>query len=369
MTTHKGIPGLRAEIDRVDRTLLSSLGRRAELALEIGRLKAGGGMPVYDPGRETQVLDSLCRENRGPLPDSALRAIMETIISSCRAVQEKPRGSYLGPEGTFSHLAAVECFGPEAELRAEASIRDVFQSVEAETGRLGLVPAENSTGGGVGLTMDLLMDTQAKIRGEHFLSVRHALLSPASDIASLKRIYSHPQALAQCRGWIETHAPEAELVETSSTSEAASRAAGEENAGAVGCGILADLKGLKILADGIQDQETNQTRFLILGREDRLPTGRDRTSLLIRAKHIPGSLSRCLIPLARAGLNLTRIESRPVRDRPWEYVFFLDIQGHRQDREVEKALADLSAQAESVVVLGSYPRADCDFEQDNRAIA
>ena len=362
---NKDLSGLREEIDRIDRELLSSLSRRAELAQGIGRLKAEEGRPVHDPEREAQVLAALCRDNQGPLPDAALRGIMGAVMASCRAVQERPRASYLGPEGTFSHQAALEIFGPAAELRAEGAIRDVFRSVESGNGRLGLVPAENSTEGGVNATMDLLQTTKAKIRGEHFLSIRHALLSCEPDLSSLKRIYSHPQALSQCRSWLGAHLPEAELVEASSTARAAHLAAQEEKAGAVGCEILARLGGLKVLAPGIQDQESNQTRFLILGREDQPPTGRDRTSLLIRARHVPGSLSRCLIPLARAGLNLTRIESRPVPDKPWEYVFFLDIQGHRLDPEVEGVLAELSAQAQSVRVLGSYPRADNYFNPDN----
>ena len=225
-----------------------------------------------------------------------------------------------------------------------------------------MVPVENSTEGGVGLTMDLLADTQLKIRGEYFLPVKQTLVAPSKDLALVQRVYSHPQALAQCREWLSRNVPQAARIENTSTAQAAARAAQEgEGAAAVGPRILAELHGLEIAAENIQDLEVNLTRFLILGPQDQPPTGRDKTSLAVRARHVPGSLYHCLKPIARAGLNLTRIESRPVRGRPWEYVFFLDIQGHRQDRVVRDCLADLFAAAESVTVLGSYPRADSDF--------
>ena len=358
--TNQEIAGLRAKIDRIDRELLSSLGLRAELARKIGRHKQKSGLPVFDPAREALILDSLCRDNQGPLPDSSLKLIMKTIIFSCRSVQERARVSFLGPEGTFSHQAALECFGPEAEYEPLNSIKDVFRRVESGTDLFGLVPAENSTEGGVGQTMDLLTATGAKIRGEHLLPIRHALMAASKEPGSLKRIYSHPQALAQCREWLSRHVPGATLIETSSTAQAARRAAGESGSGAIGSSLLAGLNRLEILAEDIQDIKTNLTRFLILGQTDQPPTGRDRTSLLVRARHVPGSLHRCLQPISEAGLNLTRIESRPARGRPWEYVFFLDIQGHRSDEPVRRCLASLVSAAESVVVLGSYPRADHD---------
>jgi chorismate mutase / prephenate dehydratase len=351
---------LREEIDRIDQRLLSSLSQRAGLALEIGRHKKSRSLAVHDPGREDRVIGSLCRDNPGPLPDAALKAIMKTIIASCRSIQEEGRVAYLGPEGTYSHQAALEFFGPEAEYRPLPTIKEVFEWVESGPGRLGLVPAENSTEGGVGQTLDLLLETEARIRGEYFIEVRHALLASTREPDSLTRIYSHPQALGQCRGWLAKNVPGAALVETSSTAEAAARAAREEGAGAVGSEILAGLKGLNIIDRDIQDQETNLTRFLILGQEEQAPTGHDRTSLLIKTRHVPGSLHRCLEPLARAGLNLTRIESRPLKGRPWEYVFFIDVQGHQQDPKVESGLAGLATAAESVKVLGSYPRTDGD---------
>ncbi len=356
------IPRLREEIDRLDRGLLACLSRRADLAREIGQCKSSNGRPVFDPTREAEILEALCQENQGPLPDAALKMIMKAVIASCRAVQEKPSVSFLGPEGTFSHQAALECFGPEVAYEAEDSIKDVFDKVGSRKNCLGLVPVENSTEGGVGRTMDLLAETRLKIRGEHFLPVQQTLLAASKDTALLQRIYSHPQALAQCRDWLSRHAPGAAQIETSSTAQAAIRAAGEgEGAGAVGPRILAGLHGLEIAAENIQDLEVNLTRFLILGPQDQPPTGRDKTSLAVRARHVPGSLYHCLKPIAQAGLNLTRIESRPVRGRPWEYVFFLDIQGHRQDRVVRDCLADLFAAAEAVTVLGSYPRADHDY--------
>jgi len=345
----------RQEIDRLDREILDRLGRRAALAVEIGGCKKALGRPVLDSGREEEVFSRLLAENHGPLEGEALRRIYVQIISACRDLQGPVTVSYLGPEATFSHLAAREYFGDSAEFLARESIGDIFGQVEAGQVDFGIVPVENSLEGAVSQTLDNLVETPLRVCGESFLRVTHALLSPEADLARIERVLSHPQALAQCRPWLTKNLPGGQAIETSSTAEAARRAAREPGSAAVGQEMLAELYGLMVLARNIQGRRINLTRFLILGRGDCSRTGRDKTSIVFTTTHRPGSLSGCLQPLARTGINLTRIESRPSKQTPWEYVFFLDFEGHRLEEPVRDALESMAEKALNLTVLGSYP--------------
>lgn len=355
--SEKKIIGLREEINRLDRAVLDLLNQRAAYALEIGRLKQKNGQPVFEPSRERDLLAALSEDNQGPLPGAAVMAIFREIISACRALQGPTRVSYLGPQATFSHMAAVSFFGASCTFQPRGAITDVFREVAGGGADFGVVPLENSTEGAVGLTLDELVTTDLNICGEVCLPVSHTLMSLGDDLSAVKSVLSHPQALAQCRGWLARNLPDAALIETSSTAAAAQRAAQESGAAAVGSEMLADRHGLKVLAENIQNRQVNLTRFAVLGRLECARTGRDKTSTVLSLPHEPGTLSRALTPLARAGINLTRIESRPAPGRPWNYVFFIDFEGHITDAPAKKALAELAPGVE-VKVLGSYPAAD-----------
>ncbi len=352
------IARLREEIDQLDRRIVAFLSQRAARAVEIGRLKRESDQPVLDADRERDLLVGLSRLNTGPLPDSALDAIFSEVIAACRQLQEPTRIAFLGPEATFSHAAALKNFGRSAAYLPRGSIADVFSEVERGRAEFGVVPAENSTEGAIGLTLDLLTGSKLKICGEIYLPIAHALMARGAELDRIRTVLSHPQALAQCRGWLARNLPAAVLVETASTAAAARRAIEEPDAAVVGSKMLAELHRLNVLAEAIQDRPLNLTRFLVLGRNSQPATGRDKTSLSFVAPHRPGALARCLTPFAVFKINLTRIESRPAPNRPWEYVFFLDFEGHLDDPEVKAALKNLAAEAEEVKILGSYPRGE-----------
>jgi len=346
---------LRKEIDELDDEIIELLARRAVLAKEIGLLKSMKGLPAHDPGREQAVLLAIEARNKGSLPNSALRSIFGEIISACRALQQPTRVSFLGPEATFTHLAAVEYFGRSCRLMPRDSIVDVFRDVQSGNADFGVVPVENSNEGTVGLTLDQLADGDLKICGEVLLRVSHALMSKNGDLEDVKQILSHPQALAQCFGWLARNLPGRPTVQMSSTAVAARRAAEEEGTAAVGNEMLARLYGLTVLARDIQDRSMNLTRFLVLGHEDCKPTAQDRTSVLFTLPHSPGALLKALNPFHQQGINICKIESRPSKDTPWEYIFFADLEGHASAPAMKAALLGLSECANRLKFLGSYP--------------
>lgn len=349
------LESLRREINDLDRRILELLNQRAKSALEIARCKRILGTPVFAPEREEQVLDQVCQANPGPLPQGDLRRIYSEIISSCREMQSPLKVAFLGPEYTFSHQAALSRFGGGADLAGQATISDVFAAVQRGQCQVGLVPVENSSEGGVGATMDCLLASELKVCGEVFAPVSHVLMSREQELDSITRVYSHPQGLSQCRGWLARYMPEAVLVEAESTAAAARRVAAEAGAAAVGPEMAARHYELKVLAADIQDASPNLTRFLVLGHEACPPTGDDKTSLVFLASHRPGSLYGALSHFASRGLNLCRIESRPTKDRPWEYAFFVDLMGHQDEDPMREALAALSQELDLMKVLGSYP--------------
>lgn len=348
------IEKLRREIDRLDDEVAAAIQRRAALAQEIGRLKNGG--PAYRPEREAEILRRMARVP-GPLAPDRVAAVFREIISACRGLEEAIRVAYLGPEGTFSEQAVRKHFGAAVEALAQASVDEAFRRCEAGGAQFAVVPVENSTEGAVGRTLDLLLLTPLRICAEIELRVQQNLLSKEAEGAAVRRVYSHAQSLAQCAGWLGRHLPGAERIPVGSNAEAARRAADEAGAAAIASEAAGERYKLNLLARSIEDDPTNTTRFLVLGRIEPRPTGRDRTSLVMSAENKPGAVHALLSPLAEHRVSMTRIESRPSRARSslWEYVFFIDVEGHESDERVAKAIAALKSKAPFLKILGSYP--------------
>lgn len=355
----------RAKIDRIDERILDLLNERARIAQRIGARKARrrtdggtGADGFWVPSREKRIHRRLQSLNRGPLSDECVRAIFREIISASRALEARPTVAFLGPEGTFTNQAAREIFGTGATLTPSESIADVFRDVEQRRADFGVVPVENSTEGAVTSTLDLLVDSPLRITGEVRLDVEQCLLGSADDWTTIRRVRSHPQGLAQCRRWLATHVPHAVLEPVASTSRAAELALDDPTAAAVASRLAAERIGLNVLASDIQDEHGNATRFFVLGHRDaETPSGDDKTSVVCTVKDEVGVLAKLLQPLAAAGVSLHKIESRPLRGRPWEYVFFLDLRGHRSDARVKRALARMQPLTTSLKILGSYPAA------------
>jgi chorismate mutase/prephenate dehydratase len=349
-----GIDKLRREIDRIDEELASLIEKRAAAAKKIGELK--GGAPAYRPERESQVLSNM--EKRAQvLPRERMTAVFREIISACRSLEEAIRVSYLGPEGTFSEQAVRRHFGAAVEALPVPSVDEAFRRCEAGAAQFAVVPAENSTEGVVGRTLDLLVTTPLRICGEVELRVQQNLLTKETSLNSVRKVYSHSQSLAQCNGWLAQNLPGAERVPVASNAEAAQRAAQEPGAAAIAGQAAGSRYGLEALARSIEDDANNTTRFLVLGRIEPAPSGRDRTSLVMSAENRPGAVHALLTPIAAHGVSMSRIESRPARARTalWEYLFFVDLEGHEKDANVAAALDALRAEAPYLKILGSYP--------------
>lgn len=343
---------LRSRIDALDREILKLVSERAAAAHAIGKLKGNG--PAYRPEREAQVLRQLAEGNPGPLPDHAVMHLFIEIISACRALEDAFSVACLGPKGTFSEEAVVKHFGSQAPATLCGSIDEVFRAVEADRVAYGVVPVENSTEGAVGRTLDNLLSTPLRICGEVVLPVHQNLLSRAANIAAIKRIYSHAQSIAQCSRWLNQNCPRAELVPVASNAEAA-RMAAEADAAAIAGRSAAEHYGLPLLAANIEDEPNNTTRFAVISRQEVLPSGNDKTSLVMSTRNIPGAIHELLTPLARCGVSMTRLESRPSRTGLWEYVFFVDLEGHQTEDKVARALDDMRGIAAFLKILGSYP--------------
>ncbi len=346
---------LRAEIDRIDKDIVDLLKRRAAAAIDIGSVKRSSGVPPLDLARENTVIEARVNANGGPLSNSALKYIFTEIISACRALQGQTRIAYLGPEATFTHLAGQEYFGRSCEFVPGETVEEVFDHVERDRADFGVVPIENSNEGAVGVTLDRLAVSGLKTSGEIYRRISHVLMSRETDPASVETVFSHPQAIAQCRGWLCKHLPSRPTVQMPSTAAAAARAADEPRTAALGNEALAERHELNVLARDIQDRWPNVTRFMVVGREDCAPTGNDKTSIVFSVVHRPGALFQALAPLANHGINLTRIESRPSKESPWDYIFFVDLEGHQADEPVRQAMEELEASVSKLKVLGSYP--------------
>ncbi len=353
--TAESLEHLRACLREKDEKIISLLNERAKLSLEIGETKKKEGIDIYDPSQESRIYARLSEQNDGPLTDKALKGIFTEILSVSRALQEPLSVAYLGPEGSFSNAAAEAHFGKSASFSPRPTILDVFDHVERGRVGCGVVPVENSLEGAVKLTLDRLFATSLRIRGEIFLRINHSLISKRKDLDGLKSIYSHPQALAQCQGWIRKNLPNCTIHETDSTAKAAQKVMDNDEKAAIGSARAASLYGLNIISEGIEDNPSNITRFLVLGRGDVAPTGRDKTSILMGTRHMPGALYDSLQPFAAKKINLMKIESYPLKGSVWEYLFFVDFEGHVKEAKIQECLDDLGRQANFIKILGSYP--------------
>lgn len=349
------ISSFRARIDQIDNSILQLLNERARVAIAIGRAKADRNLDFHSPARERQIYERLCSINPGPFPSEAIRSVFREILSASLSLEKPLKISFPGPWGTFTHLACLEHFGQAGLLIPERSLRDVLEAVERQRADYGVIPIENSTEGLIAHALDLFLDSDVRISAEIFLELTLDLLSPSNTLQDVRRVYSHPQALAQCRSWLQNHLPEVELVEVESTAKAAEIASSEAHSAAVASPLAAKLHDLTVLEKSIQDGPLQYTRFLVLGTRDADRTGRDKTSLVFYTRDRVGALHAALRPFVDHKVNVTRIESRPHRKRPWESVFFLDIRGHRTDPHVRRALTAFAAVCSEVKLLGSYP--------------
>jgi chorismate mutase/prephenate dehydratase len=348
---------LREQIDALDAQLLALLNRRAALAIEVGEIKKEYNAPVFRQEREQQVIAGLQNVSGGPLRGEHIASIWREIMSAGRALEKNLSVAFLGPAGTYSELAMRAHFGQAAEGLACSSIDEVFRSVEAGAADFGTVPVENSTEGAVSRTLDLLLQSTVTITGEIALAIEHNLLTQSGSLAGIKTVCAHAQALAQCQHWLATHAPQLERRAVASNAEAARLAASDPSMAAIAGAHAASLYGLQSAYSMIQDDPHNRTRFVVIGGVPSAPTGADQTSLILSVKNEPGAVFRLLEPLARHGVSMTRFESRPARSGAWEYYFYIDIEGHREDAAVAAALDELVRSAAYVKILGSYPKA------------
>jgi chorismate mutase/prephenate dehydratase len=351
---------LRTQIDKVDADIQRLISERAQCARRIGEIKGlTERAEFYRPEREAQVLRGVVERNQGPLRDEEMVRLFRELMSACLAQEEPLKIAYLGPEGTFTQSAVTKHFGHSVRALSVPTIDEVFHEVESGVADFGIAPVENSTEGAVNHTLDMFLTSPLKICGEVELRIHQHLMGRMKDISDIKRVCSHSQSFAQCRGWLAQYLPDIEKVTVSSNAEAARRARDEDGTAALAGDSAAEVYDLGILFSNVEDQGDNTTRFLVIGRKMFPPSGQDKTSLLLSASGTegPGVLMRLLDPLARHSISMTRIESRPSRRRKWDYVFFVDIDGHADEEPIKTALDEVRAQAELFRVLGAYPKA------------
>ncbi|WP_242469558.1 prephenate dehydratase [Rhabdochromatium marinum] len=359
METSERLKAVRERIDATDAEILRLLSERARCAQEVAEIKATHAPQshFYRPEREAEILRRIKSDNPGPLHDEEVARLFREIMSACLALEKPLSVAYLGPEGTFTQAAALKHFGHSVRTLPFGAIGDIFREVEAGACHFGVVPVENSTEGVVSHTLDTFMQSPLHIVGEVTLRIHHHLMSRASRLCDVRRVYSHQQSLAQCRAWLDRHLPQAERIPVGSNAEAARLATETTDTGAVAGEAAAEIYRLNLLANRIEDDPRNTSRFLIIGPEDAPPSGKDKTSLLLSCRNEAGGLYRLLTPLAEHTISMTRIESRPSRQGVWDYVFFVDLCGHRNDEQVAAALDQLRVSANLFKILGSYPEA------------
>jgi len=346
---------IREGISGVDQKLLELLNQRAELSLRVGEIKSDSSESVFKPFREKDVLNSILEKNPGPIPNEHLQAIYREILSSSRSLQKPQNVVYLGPEGTFSYFAGLHYLGHAAEFRPKSDLEDIFQAVRKEHADLGIIPLENSLQGTVGQSLDLFLKFDVHIQAEVFCRITHSLLSTTNKLEDIQVVYSHPQALQQCTSWLRANLPNAGIVPVESTAAAANRVQREENEAAIAHPALGENLGLTVLQQGIEDLPENWTRFLIIGPTPPPPGNRDKTSLVFTLPDKPGSLANVLNPLAREGVNMKKLESRPLRSEKWKYVFFTDVECDLSREEYAQLMQSLADTCHSLRILGSYP--------------
>ena len=351
----KELEKLRKEIDRTDLEILRLLNERAEIAIDIGKIKKEEKLTAHVPQREREIYERLMKENKGPFPNEVLRVVFREIISASLALEQPLRVAYLGPKATFTHLACMKQFGFFANYIPVGSIREVFSEVERGRADYGVVPIENSTEGVVNHTLDMFIESNLKITSEVLQEVSHHLLSLSGVTEDIKCIYSHPHAIAQCSTWIHNNLSQVPIVEVSSTARAAEMCMDDPSGAAIASELAAQLYGLKIVKNHIEDYTNNYTRFLVIANNNVQKSGRDKTSVMFSIKDRVGALYNVLKTFTENDINLTKIESRPSRKKAWDYVFFVDLVGHIEDEKVKKALGKLEPQCLFLKVLGSYP--------------
>lgn len=353
------LAALRGQIDAIDGEILAQLNRRARCVQRVGELKQGGRKgPIYVAARERDLVRALVDANPGPFPSAALPHVFREIISATRSLEERVRVAFLGPDGTFSHQAASRQFGAQVDLVPVTTMRDVFTLTERGDTHFGVVPVENTIEGPITVTFDALVETDVTICSEIKLEIAQHLMSRSGRLEDIQRVASHPQPLAQCRRWLETNLPGIESVETTSTAAAAQLAHADPKVASIGSEVTAEVYDLLTIASNIQDQRGNTTRFLVIGRETPAPSGQDLTSAVFTVRRDQaGALHDLLGPFARHGVNLTAVQSRPMKGKPWEYIFIVDMEGHQQDPAVQRALEEAARVSASHKVLGSFPRA------------
>jgi|SRR5690554_768656 len=361
MSKQPTLQQLREQIDALDEKLQLMLNERATLAQSVAAVKWAeeGDAPVfYRPEREAQVLRMVKERNKGPLDAEVVARLFREVMSACLALEQQTKVAFLGPEGTFTHQAVLKHFGQGVTSVPMNAIDEVFREVEAGAANYGIVPVENSTEGVVTHTLDTFMESGLKICGEVELRIHHHLMiGPVTQRDSISRIYSHQQTLAQCRKWLDSHMPGVERVAVASNAQAAKRLKSEWNAAAIAGEMAAELYDMEIIHRNVEDRPDNTTRFIIIGKQDTPPSGNDKTSIIVSGKNRPGLLYSVLEPFKRHGINLTRLESRPSHAEKWNYVFFIDFEGHRDEVSVQNLLAELEADALTIRFLGSYPKA------------
>jgi chorismate mutase/prephenate dehydratase len=356
MEIEEKIKSLRRRIETLDGQLLRLLNERAEIVMEVGREKSAGKMDSYDPQREEEIVRALVLQNNGPFPKQAIAPVFREIISACRSLETEITVAYLGPPATHTHLACFEYFGSSVQTQPKESIQEVFEAVEKRKASYGVVPIENSTEGSVNQTLDRLVESEVMICGEVMIQVSHHLLSHSGRSEDIRKIASHASALEQCRKWLRKNFPHVEVAEAASTAKAAQMAAEDPKTAAIASSLAAQLYGLKVVESRIEDYLSNYTRFLVIGLHTNPRTGKDKTSILFSISHAPGSLYQALKPFSEKGINLTKIESRPMKGKPWEYIFFVDIEGHAADAPIREVMAELEKSALFLKLVGSYPQ-------------
>lgn len=347
---------MRKKIDAIDAKIIALLNSRASLSQHIGRIKKKLNKSIYAPDREKEVLSHIAHANRGPLSKQSLSAIYREIMSSSFTLEKPLSIAYLGPEASFTHLAAIHKFGSGVSYAACESISEVFLEVERDSADYGVVPIENSIEGAISHTLDMFTNSELSICAEIILDISHNVLSTCKGLRQVRRVYSNPQVFGQCRIWLQVNLPKVELIEVSSTTKAAQIAAKEKNAACIASTLASKVYGLDILAKEIEDSPHNVTRFLVIAKTDTPETGDDKTSIMFSIKDKVGALHDMLLPFKRNTINLTKIESRPSKKKNWDYYFFIDLEGHKNNAKVKKALRELDEKCKFLKILGSYPR-------------
>ncbi len=348
------LENIRKKIDQLDQKIIDLLNERTTLAIQTGKVKQEKGEEIYSPSRESEIYRKIDQLSKGPMPKDSLKAIYREVMSASLALEKPIAIAYLGPEATFTHLASISKFGSSVKYVPCNSITEVFQEVDRKRADYGVIPVENSIEGAVTHSLDMFIDSDLKINSEILFEISHHLMSN-SGLKDIRKIYSNPQVFGQCRIWLETHLPKAELIPTASTTAAAQKAGQEERAAAIGSKLAAAIYNLSILAEGIEDLSHNMTRFIVIGRQIPPRTGKDKTSVLVSIKDKVGALYEMLDPIRKNKINMTKIESRPSKKKAWDYYFYIDMEGHVEDKQVKKTLEQIEPEVRFLKVLGSYP--------------